>query len=75
MARKINETACVPDVAIDPERFAEINRDDVPLAEVEFIGEDNQAFGAEIANNLRHVTTDAKTGRRYRLIKMILEEV
>ena len=64
----------IPDVVIDPERFAELNRDDVPLAEVEFIGEDNPEFGRQIAQNLRHVTTDDK-GRRYRLVKMVLEEV
>lgn len=65
----------VPDVVtIDPKRFEELNRDDVPLAEVEFIGEDNPAFAAQIANNLRHVTTD-DSGRRYRLVKIVLEEV
>ena len=66
----------IPDVlTINPERFAELNRDEVPLADVEFIGsEDNPEFGVFIANNLRHVTTDPKTGRRYRLVKMILEE-
>lgn len=65
----------VPDVVmIDPQRFEELNRDDVPPAEVEFIGEANPAFGAQIANNLRHVTTDS-AGRRYRLVKMVLEEV
>lgn len=64
----------IPDVVINPERFAELNRDDVPLAEVEFVGEDNPEFGAQVAQNLRHVTTDGK-GRRYRLVKMVLEEV
>jgi hypothetical protein len=65
----------IPDaVMIEPKRFEELNRDNVPLAEVEFIGEANPDFGAEIANNLRHVTTD-NHGRRYRLVKMILEEV
>ncbi len=64
----------VPDVVIDPKRFEQLNCDDVPLAEVEFIGEDNPEFAAAIANNLRHVTTDDQ-GRRYRLVKMVLERV
>lgn len=59
---------------IDVEAFVKANQDDVPLAEVEFIGEDNPEFGASIAENLRHVTTDQQ-GRRYRLVKMILERV
>lgn len=59
---------------IDAKEFERLNQDDVPLAGVEFIGEDNPEFAAIIANNLRHVTSDNQ-GRRYRLVKMILERV
>lgn len=60
---------------IDPKTFAELNRDNIPLMEVEFIGGDNPEFGAMFANNLRHIIKDNTTGKRYRPVKVILEEI
>ncbi len=48
--------------------------DTVVPPEVEFIGDDNPEFGAQMADVLRHPTNDSK-GRRYRLVKMIFEEI
>ena len=48
--------------------------DTVVPPEVEFIGEDNPDFAAQMADNLRHPTNDGR-GRRYRLVKMIFEEL
>jgi len=61
-------------IVIEPRHFIELNVDNVPLAEVDFIGEANPDFAAMIANNLRHILT-ASDGRRYRPVKLIFEEV
>ncbi len=50
------------------------NADTVAPPEIEFIGDDNPEFGAKMADALRHPTNDSK-GRRYRLVKMIFEEI
>ena len=60
---------------IDAKTFEEANKDNIPLMEVEFIGENNPAFAEMFANNLQHIITDSATGRRYRAVKVILEEV
>ncbi len=61
-------------VDLTEELLAAANADTVAPPEIEFIGEDNPEFGAKMADALRHPTNDSK-GRRYRLVKMVFEEI
>ena len=59
----------------DAKKFEEANRDAIPLMAVEFIGDDNAGFAQTFALNLRHIITDGATGKKYRPVKVVLEEV
>ena len=59
---------------IADEIVRQANQDTTAPPEVEFIGEGNPEFGAMMADALRHPTNDSQ-GRRYRLVKMIFEEI
>ncbi len=53
---------------------AAANAQKVAPPKIEFLGEYRAEFAATTAENLRHLATDSD-GRKYRLVKMIFEEV